>query len=146
MQPENEPFNFVYVSGVGTTTEPTRFSAFWAKIKGETELALADIRKTNPLMHTSSVRTGLGSDVHHDSIKPYIPNRPYYEKFLRATEPVFHALTPSLLTPTEHYGKFLTEVAIGRYQDQSRASKGIQMVGDMPILENSAFRRLAGLS
>lgn len=142
LTPENEPFNFVYVSGVGATTEPGLFSAFWARIKGEAELALADIRKENPLLRASSVRLGFGSEAKHDAIKPYLPSRPYYEKVLRASEPAIRAVMPSIWTPTEYFGRFLTDLALGRYQDQLRASKGIRMVGNMPIIENSAFRRL----
>ncbi|EON95839.1 putative nucleoside-diphosphate-sugar epimerase protein [Phaeoacremonium minimum UCRPA7] len=98
LTPENEPFNFVYVSGVGATTEPGLFSAFWARIKGEAELALADIRKENPLLRASSVRLGFGSEAKHDAIKPYLPSRPYYEKVLRASEPAIRAVMPNIKT------------------------------------------------
>lgn len=145
LPPQNEPFNFVYVSGVGTTTEPGRFTAFWSRIKGEAELALADIRRQNALLRSSSVRVSFGSEANHDAIKPYMPARPYYEKYLRFSEPVVRALMPNMFTPTEHFGKFLAGLALGRFQDQLGPSKGIQMVGEMPILQNSAFRRLAGL-
>jgi hypothetical protein len=46
----------------------------------------------------------------------------------------------------EQLGRFLTEMAMGRYEDRLVGGKGVQMVGEMPILENTAFRRLAGLS
>ncbi|OKL56451.1 hypothetical protein UA08_08219 [Talaromyces atroroseus] len=38
-----EPFDFVYVSGSGATTTPGRFSALFARLKGEAEMALAGL-------------------------------------------------------------------------------------------------------
>ncbi|KAI1474886.1 putative nucleoside-diphosphate-sugar epimerase [Daldinia eschscholtzii] len=143
---DEKPFNFVYVSGMGATTQPGRFSAIFARVKGETELALAEMRKTRPSFHASSVRPGYVDASSHDAIKPYIPAK---LPLLKAAEvfmgiPIKYAMK-SYWSPTQDLGRFLTEMAMGRYKDQLKA-KDIQMEGDFPILENSAFRRLSGLS
>jgi len=39
----------------------------------------------------------------------------------------------------------MAEMAMGKYKDQLVAGKDIQKIGEFPILQNSAFRRLAGL-
>ncbi|KAI1206035.1 putative nucleoside-diphosphate-sugar epimerase [Annulohypoxylon truncatum] len=142
---EQEPFNFVYVSGAGATTQPGRFSAIFARVKGETELALAEMRKANPFYHASSVRPAFVDAAKHDAIKPYIPAQPFA---IRATGvtlgPAIRCGMPSYWSPTADLGRFLTEIAMGRYKGQFKAND-IQMEGEFPILENSAFRRLAGL-
>ncbi|KAI1801802.1 putative nucleoside-diphosphate-sugar epimerase [Daldinia bambusicola] len=143
---EEKPFNFVYVSGLGATLQPGRFSPIFARVKGETELALAEMRKTNPPFHASSVRAGFVDSASHDAIKPYLPAK---APVIKATEmllglPIRYA-AKSLWSPTQDLGRFLTEMATGRYKDQLKA-KDIQMEGEFPILENSAFRRLSGLS
>ncbi|KAI5856747.1 putative nucleoside-diphosphate-sugar epimerase [Durotheca rogersii] len=142
---EQQPFNFVYVSGGGATTQPGRFSAIFARTKGETELALAAMRRANPLFHASSVRPAFVDAASHDAIKPYIS---VPSAALRAAG---YVLAPgiryglkSMWSPTPELGRFLAEVAMGRYKDQLKA-KDIQMEGEFPILENTAFRRLSGL-
>ena len=53
----------------------------------------------------------------------------------------------SAWSPTLPLGKFMTEVAMGRWDAQMQApGPGIEKVGEFPILENVAFRRLAGLN
>ncbi|KAI0892035.1 putative nucleoside-diphosphate-sugar epimerase [Annulohypoxylon nitens] len=142
---EQEPFNFVYVSGNGATTQPGRFSAIFARVKGETELALAEMRKANPFYHASSVRPAFIDAARHDAIKPYIPTQPFAIRATGATlGPAIRCGLPSFWSPTAELGQFLTEMAMGRYKDQFKASD-IQMEGEFPILENSAFRRMAGL-
>ncbi|KAL7629838.1 hypothetical protein AAE478_001361 [Parahypoxylon ruwenzoriense] len=142
---EQEPFNFVYVSGAGATTQPGRFSAIFARTKGETELALAAMRKANPLFHASSVRPAFIDSASHDAIKPYIP---VPSLALRASigllGPVIRCGVQSSWSPTQDLGRFLAEMAMGRYKDQFNAND-IQMEGEFPTLENSAFRRLSGL-
>ncbi|KAI1496049.1 nucleoside-diphosphate-sugar epimerase [Biscogniauxia marginata] len=142
---EQEPFNFVYVSGHGATTEPGRFSAIFARTKGETELALADMRKANPLFHASSVRPAAIDAATHEAIKLYVPVQPLPIRVLAAVlmTPVRVAYK-SLWSPTQDLGRFLTEMAMGKHQIISPTSD-IQMIGEFPILENTAFRRLAGL-
>ncbi|KAI1487647.1 nucleoside-diphosphate-sugar epimerase [Biscogniauxia mediterranea] len=142
---EKEPFNFVYVSGAGATTEPGRFSPIFARVKGETELALAAMRKANPLFHASSVRPAMIDADAHDAIKPYIPTQPFAIRAAGAfLKTPIRLAYKSVWSPTDDLGRFLTEMAMGKHPIASPESD-IQMVGEFPILENSAFRRMAGL-
>lgn len=143
----DEPFNFVYVSGNGATTEPGRFSAIFARVKGETELALAALRKDNPNLYASSVRPAYVDAGDHAAIASYVPQRPFVHRFFEAfVGPPVKFGYRSLHSPTEPLGRFLTEIALGKHRDQFVAGKGVQMVGSFPILENSVLRQLAGLS
>ncbi|KAI8953083.1 hypothetical protein F4801DRAFT_538405 [Xylaria longipes] len=138
---ENELFNFVYVSGHGATMEPGRFTPIFGRVKGETEIALAALRKQNPLMHASSVRPAAVDGTAHDAIKKYIPTASLAYRMLA---PFVRVGMPSLHSPTSELGRFLTEMAMGKHPVTSPA-QDIAMIGEFPLLENSAFRRLAGL-
>ncbi|KAI1762669.1 putative nucleoside-diphosphate-sugar epimerase [Hypoxylon sp. FL1150] len=143
---EQEPFNFVYVSGAGVTTEPSRFTAIFARIKGETEMALAEMRKANPVFHASSIRPAFVDAAHHEAIKPYVPTPNLVHKILLPVlGPPIRLGLRGAWSPTEELGHFMAEMAMGRYKAQFTQGKDIQMIGELPILENSAFRRLAGL-
>ncbi|KAI8626528.1 putative nucleoside-diphosphate-sugar epimerase [Xylariaceae sp. FL1651] len=143
---ENQPFNFVYVSGNGATTEPGRFSPIFSRVKGETELALAAIRKQNPLMHTSSVRPAAIDPTAHDAIKQYIPTPPLAYRMMASflLAPIRIGV-PNFHSPTQELGRFLTEMAMGSHANFS-PTKDISMIGEFPILENSAIRRLARMN
>lgn len=144
---EQEPFNFVFVSGNGATTEPGRFSQIFARVKGETELALAELRKQNPNFHVVSTRPAYVDASDHQAIKPYIPAKPLAYRYIEPLlGPPIRLAFKNYHSPTEPMGKVLTELAMGHHKAQFRAGKDIQMVGAMPILENSVLRRLAGLS
>jgi hypothetical protein len=142
-----EPFNFVYVSGAGATTEPGRFAQIFARVKGETEMALAELRKQNPHLHTSSVRPAFVDASAHGEIKSYIPKKPMLYNIM---EPFFGPPVrlgfKSFHSPTGPLGMSLTDIAMGKHQDQFVSGRGIQKIGDFPILENSVLRRLAGLT
>ncbi|KAI0394162.1 putative nucleoside-diphosphate-sugar epimerase [Xylariaceae sp. FL0594] len=142
---ENEPFNFVYVSGHGATTEPGRFAAIFARVKGETEVALAALRRQNPWLHAMSVRPAAVDGSAHEAIKRYLPTPPILIRMLGSVllTPIRVGL-PSLHSPTEELGRVLTELAMGRHV--LTPGKDIATIGEFPILENSALRRLAALS
>jgi hypothetical protein len=143
---EEEPFNFVFVSGSGATTEPGKFSQVFARVKGETERELAELRRANPTFHASSVRPGFVDAAAHEAIKPYLPKPPVAISILQTLMgPPIRVGLKSLWSPTAPLGQFMAEMAMGKYKDQLVAGKDIQMIGEFPILENSAFRRLAGL-
>lgn len=142
---ENEPFNFVYVSGGGATTEPGRFSPIYARVKGETEIALAALRKQHPLMHISSVRPGAVDASAHEAVKQYIPTPSvWYRAALPVLMTPIRVGLPGMHSPTLELGRFLTEMAMGKHAITAPA-KDIEMIGEFPILENSAFRRLLGM-
>ncbi|KAI0173145.1 putative nucleoside-diphosphate-sugar epimerase [Hypoxylon sp. FL1284] len=143
---EQEPFNFVYVSGLGAATEPGRFAAIFARTKGETEVALAEMRKANPAFHASSVRPGFVDAARHEAVKPYIPVPNFtYRMYMPVLGPAIRCGYQSIWSPTDELGRFMAEMAMGRHKEHFTQSKDIQMIGNFPILENSAFRRLAGL-
>ncbi|KAK8080817.1 hypothetical protein PG997_008635 [Apiospora hydei] len=144
-----EPFNFVYVSGGGATTEPGRFSSLFARVKGETELALAAMRNNSPQrFHAMSMRPAGVDGSAHEAIRPYLPTPPLALRLMvPVLLPVMRNLTPRFHSPTEPMGRFLTELAMGRHAEQVRGAegKGVQMVGEFPIVENSVFRKIAKL-
>jgi hypothetical protein len=140
----DQPFRFVYVSGAGATTRPGRFTSLFARVKGDTETALASLRAANPPFHASSLRAAAVDPRDHTAIHPYVPVQPLY---LRALLPVLRpfilALYPSFHSPTEEMGHFLAGLAMGRYDDAlRRPAKDIERIGEFPIIENSAYRRL----
>ncbi|KAF3024804.1 hypothetical protein E8E14_009092 [Neopestalotiopsis sp. 37M] len=144
---EAEPFNFVFVSGNGATTEPGRLTPIFGRVKGQTEVALAELRKANPALHALSARPAYVDGHGHAAIQPYLPLRPLS---LRLLDPI---LGPPIRwgvkgfhSPTEPLGRVLAELAIGKHQDQFvPAGKELQMIGQFPIMENSVLRRLVGI-
>ncbi|KAI1738642.1 putative nucleoside-diphosphate-sugar epimerase [Xylaria scruposa] len=142
---ENKPFNFVYVSGRGATTEPGRFTPIFGRVKGETEIALAALRKQNPLMQASSVRPAAVDGTAHEAIKKYLPTAPLVYRMMAPLllTPIRVGM-PGMHSPTLELGRFLTEMAMGKHLITSPAPD-IAMIGEFPLLENPAFRRLGGL-
>ncbi|ETS73655.1 hypothetical protein PFICI_14601 [Pestalotiopsis fici W106-1] len=141
-----EPFHFVFVSGNGATTEPGRLTPIFGRVKGQTEVALAELRKANPALHALSTRPAFVDGHAHTAIHPYLPTRPFT---LRLIDPI---LGPpirwglkSFHSPTEPLGRVLTELALGKHQSQFVPAKDLQMIDQFPILENSVLRRLAGI-
>ncbi|KAK8052233.1 nucleoside-diphosphate-sugar epimerase [Apiospora rasikravindrae] len=130
---DSEPFNFVYVSGAGATTDPGRFSSLFARVKGETELALAAMRNGKPhRFHALSMRPAGVDGSAHEAIRPYLPTPPLALRLMAPVlMPAMRNLTPRFHSPTEPMGRFLTELAMGRHAEQVRAAegKGVQMVG-----------------
>lgn len=73
------PFNFVYVyvSGNGVTLQPGRFTPIFGRVEGETRLALAKLRESNPSLWVASVRLSSTDTSTHNAIKGYIPKPGY---------------------------------------------------------------------
>lgn len=134
------------MSGNGATTEPGRFSSLFARVKGEVEVALAEMRRANPNFHVISARPAAVDPSAHDAIKPYIPTPPLLLRMLMPVlGPPVRTFYKGFHSPTEPLGRVLTELAMGRYKDQFVAGRDIQKIGEFPILENTVLRRLAGL-
>lgn len=133
------------MAGDGTTHTPGRFTPIFGRVKGETELQLAAMRKANPAFHASSIRPAFIDSGAHEAIKPYLATPGLAKAVLL---PPFAAVARTFLnskcSPTEHLGKFMTEMAMGKW-DARFDGVGVEHVGKFPILENSAFRRLAEL-
>ncbi|KAI3326693.1 hypothetical protein HD806DRAFT_487885 [Xylariaceae sp. AK1471] len=141
------PFRFVYVAGGGTTTNPGLFTALHGRTKGETELALANMFKSNPAMKGYSVRP-YGVDMYgHDAIKPYVGPRPLAH---RAAEyllgPVVRNYAKDYWAPTEHLGAFLTELALGQHDalEQVGTNMGVEMLDGFAIWNNTGLRKVKG--
>ncbi|KAJ4390881.1 hypothetical protein N0V93_004480 [Gnomoniopsis smithogilvyi] len=142
---DTQPFNFVYVSGDGTTHTPGRFTPIFGRVKGETELLLAAMRKANPSFHASAIRPAFIDAAAHDAIKPYLPVPGLAKAVLL---PPFAAAARTFMrskcSPTEPLARFMTDMAMGKL-DARLQDANVEKVGDFPILENSMFRELAGL-
>lgn len=113
----------------------------FGRVKGETELALAEMRKANPLFRASTIRPSFIDRAAHDEIKPYLPEQAAY---LRVFGPVVRTAMKSSWSPTRPLGEFLTQVAMGRLDAQLQGP-GVDKVGDFPVVENFAFRRIMRL-
>lgn len=114
-------------------------------MKGETELLLAAMRKDNPSFHASSIRPAFIDAAAHDAIKPYLPAPGLAKAVL---QPPFAAAARTFIksrwSPTEPLASFMTEMAMGKL-DARFKDAGVEKVGEFPIIENTMFRRLAGL-
>ncbi|GKT51500.1 uncharacterized protein ColSpa_11681 [Colletotrichum spaethianum] len=149
LPPENEPFRFIFVSGVGATQQPGRFSAIFTRVKGETETALSEMRAANPRLRAESIRPAFVDKGDHDAIKPYVPNPGmFYNLMFTYVGPLTRTLYPSFVSPTETLGRFMAEMAMGKVDaGMAAGGKGITTLnGGLRIVENVGFRRLAGLS
>ncbi|KAH7146216.1 hypothetical protein EDB81DRAFT_794685 [Dactylonectria macrodidyma] len=148
LAPADEPFRFIYISAGGATQTPGAFSPYYGGIKGETETLLSELRVVYPRLQTESFRAGFVDASQHPDIKPYIPDPPLlYRAMMPFVAPPIRLAFKWMLSPTESLGRFLAEIAMGKYDTQLKAgSKGITTLnGGLRILENETFRRLAGL-
>ncbi|KAL1893746.1 hypothetical protein Sste5346_006249 [Sporothrix stenoceras] len=158
-----EPFRFVYVSGLGAETKPGITTARFGKVKGETELALAEMTngKAGEASTSPSGRPFLGLSVRpagvdphgHDALQAFVPPAPSFaldltRKFLA---PVLRVVYPSMISPTLPLGQFLAGTAMGKYStvqlaEEAVKHKDIETVGSrFQIVNNTALRRLMGL-
>jgi len=142
---QNEPFNFVYVSGNGATLQPGRFTPIFGRVKGETELALSEFRKQNPWFHASSVRPGFVDPATHDAIKSYIPPPGMLKSGLMTVlSPVIRTAAKSSWSPTQQLGQFLVEMAMGK-KESGLAGDGIEKIGDFKIVNTDAINKATGI-
>lgn len=142
---DSDPFRFVFVSGDGATFEPGTFTPLYARVKGEAEMALAEAGKAHPQLHTYTVRPGFVDLVSHDAIKPYVSPRPVLKQAAIAVfGPVYRAALPSRCSPSQPLGKFLAEMAMGRW-DEEINGPSFQRIEGLVVVGNHDFRRLSGL-
>ncbi|KAI6392979.1 hypothetical protein MCOR23_008210 [Pyricularia oryzae] len=143
------PFDFVYVSGLGATTKPGRFAQLFARVKGEAELGLAALQDENPLLRASTVRAGFIDTAAHEAVKEYIPAKPMLTNLTEMVlAPVVRGFWKSAWSPTEHLGKFLTDMAVGRWSEKEMVAAGAEKIGKggFLVVENTVFRKLQGLN
>lgn len=86
----------------------------------------------------------------HAAIAPYIPTPPLaYRLLIPVLGPVVRTWFKGIHSPTEPLGRVLAELAMGKHEEQiamaASAGDDVRMIGDFPIVENRALRRLAGL-
>jgi hypothetical protein len=149
MEPhKTQPFHFVYVSGDGATFAPNYFTPFFGRVKGETELALAELQKLNAsTLRATTVRPGFVDWTGHAELKPYLPAIGAFKNVAGSIiSPVFRYGLKSKWTPTEPLGRFLTGMATGMWDDALDGGEGVQRLpGGFTVVENSGLRRLIGL-
>ncbi|KAF1836794.1 hypothetical protein BDW02DRAFT_208544 [Decorospora gaudefroyi] len=131
------PFTFVHVSGEGATQTPGMLTPLFARVKGQTETALVDLGKQNPMFKVYNVRPGGVDWTKHPEIHPFIPKQAMFKKALMPLNLVY----PSIMTPTREMGKIMTELAMSK--GEPLEGKGIGMEGR--LVSNLAIRRMAGL-
>jgi hypothetical protein len=137
---DSAPFNFVYISGLGATFKPGFLTPIFGRVKGETELALAEMRKKNPNFHAMSIRPGAIDSTDHEAIKPYVPKMGVMASTtLAVLRPLLRAPMKSSWSPTIPLGQFMVEMAMGKRNGLE--GPGVDKVGDFPVIENGAFWR-----
>ncbi|KAH8688288.1 hypothetical protein BGZ61DRAFT_453023 [Ilyonectria robusta] len=143
---EAEPFRFVYVSGAGATQTPGRFSPIFARVKGETEKALADLTASTPTLHVDSPRPAFVDAAHHKAIQPYIPDPgAVHNVSMFFLGPPIRALMKGMHSPTPMLGDFLTQLAMGKMDGRLEGTPGASKLGPSWIVENNGIRKLMGL-
>ncbi|KAJ5514931.1 hypothetical protein N7463_004483 [Penicillium fimorum] len=148
IKPSNHPFRFIHVSGEGATQTPGRFSPIFARVKGDTEMLLGTLSEQKPTIRIDSVRPAFVDSATHDAIKPYIPSSGVTgvvsKLGLALLAPGIRCLIKSMHSPTEHLGSFLTEMAMGRYEEKLQGP-GVFKLGGGFVVGNSGMRRILGL-
>ncbi|KAK0641821.1 hypothetical protein B0T16DRAFT_496455 [Cercophora newfieldiana] len=144
-RPPTQPFNFVYVSALGATLTPGRFTSLFGRVKGETEILLGEMRKANPSFRATSVRPAFVNSCDHDAIKGYKPALGMARTVAEWGFTALARIKPSLDGPTEPLGRFMTEVAMGGWDGRLEGEGVEKLDGGMDVVENFAFRRLVGL-
>ncbi|PNY26881.1 Uncharacterized protein TCAP_03188 [Tolypocladium capitatum] len=141
---EARPFRFVYVSGEGATQKPGRFSPLFARVKGETEQALADLTAELPTLQADTVRPSFVDALGHAAILPYVPGPGRARAVgVGVTGPIMRSLG-WMHSPTEVLGDFLTQMVMGKV-DGKLEGKGSLKLGPSWVVGNVGLRRVMGL-
>jgi uncharacterized protein YbjT (DUF2867 family) len=146
----DSPFRFVHVSGEGATQTPGRFSAIFARTKGETEQLLGELsEKHKGLIQVDSVRPAFFDAAAHNAIKPYIPSATGISATaakagIALIAPGIRCLWKSMHSPTDKLGPFLTDLAMGK-MDTKIQGPGAFRLGGGWVIENVGMRRMLGL-
>jgi len=109
-------------------------------------MALAEVSKAHPQLYGYTVRPGFVDLASHDAIKPYVPPRPILKQTaITLLGPVYRTALPSRCSPSQPLGKFLVEVAMGKW-DKEIGGPGFQSIEGLAVVGNHDFRRLSGLN
>lgn len=141
----SKPFRFIYVSGEGATQTPGRFSQIFARVKGETEQALADLTAATPTLRADSVRPAFVDAAVHTAIKPYIPDAGLlYKGGMVFLGPAIRYGYRGMHSPTEPLGNFMMQMAAGKLDGKLQGA-GAFKLGSSWVIENVGIRRIMGL-
>ncbi|GFF87349.1 hypothetical protein IFM53868_05118 [Aspergillus udagawae] len=141
-----DSFNFVYVSGEGATQSPSLLTPLFGSVKGECESSLISLAKKYPSLKAYSVRPGYVDPENDAQVLKHIMQRPDQQTlakkvFRGVLAAPMRAFFADYVSPTEHLGRFLTDLASG----DGRPLGGKGVTGDGWIIPNSAFRRMVGI-
>ncbi|KAK7403790.1 hypothetical protein QQX98_010432 [Neonectria punicea] len=141
-----EPFRFVYVSGYGATQTPGRFSPIFARVKGETEQALADLSAATPALRVYSPRPAFVDGAGHAAVQPYLPDPGLWIRAAAAAwGPPIRVLWKGMHSPTPMLGDFLAQMAMGKMEGRLEGTPGASKLGSSWLVENNAIRKLMGM-
>ncbi|KAH6612949.1 hypothetical protein B0J18DRAFT_441444 [Chaetomium sp. MPI-SDFR-AT-0129] len=139
-----EPFHFVYVSGDGSTFRPGLFTPIFGRVKGETELALAEMQRQNPTtLKASTVRPSFVDWTGHEEIKPYLPEIGAAKNtFATLLSPVAKHAIKGRWSPTGPLGRFLTGMATNMWEGALDGEGVERLPGGFTVVDNPAMWRV----
>ncbi|KAL4736788.1 hypothetical protein BDV11DRAFT_210968 [Aspergillus similis] len=142
----SDSFNFVYVSGEGATQTPGMFTPLFGRVKGQAETALLNLSTKYPSLKPFCVRPAYVDTANDPETLKARLLRPDQQSFkAKSLHAIFGPLMRNVLTksdsPTEHLGKFLTDLAKG----DGKPLSGEGVAGGGRIIPNVVFRRVAGI-
>ncbi|KAK4221662.1 hypothetical protein QBC38DRAFT_121259 [Podospora fimiseda] len=146
----SRPLNFIYVSGMGVTHNPGRFTAIFAKVKGEAEIGLDEIRAKNPDFKTESIRPAFVDWLDQPEIKPYLGKSIGLVKtgLGNVMQPfIKYGAKTSMWSPTEMLGWYSVGLAMGKWEDELKKAdkKDVEVLpGGTRIIENPWMWKIMG--
>jgi hypothetical protein len=128
------------------TQSPSPFTPLFGSVKGECESSLISLAKKYPSLKAYSVRPGYVDPENDAQVLKHIMQRPDQQTLVKRVfrgvlAPPMRAFFANYVSPTEHLGRFLTDLASG----DGRPLGGKGVTGDGWIISNSAFRRMVGI-
>lgn len=134
-------FKFVYLSGMGATRAPGRFTPLFGRVKGEAELALLSLRSSNPDLLLYNLRPGF---IDEEGVKRKEGAKPWSYRVMDSVAPLLRATMAGQVVSA---GALATcAVQCVKDGEERVEGKGIQREegGRGWLIENSGVRRLGG--
>lgn len=141
----HDKFKFVYVSGEGTTTNPSMFTPYFGVIKGRAEASLLSLSEQPEYasLQPYSVRPGAVDASEHSEVHSYIPKNEAWTKTAGSVlMPVLRATWSSMVSPTRDMSQVFVDLAMG---DGEPIQGVVGVDGEGRTLSNKAIRTLAGI-
>jgi hypothetical protein len=119
----------------------------FGRVKGETELALAEMQKSNPSsLRASTVRPAFVDWAGHEEIKPFLPEIGTLKSVAGSIlSPMMKFVGKSKWSPTAPLGKFLTGMAMGMWNGALDGEGVEKLPGGFTVVNNPGFRRVMEL-